>query len=221
MPTKSFILTVLSFPICPVSAQWNTRCFNAMNQMKWITLGLRSECTGTCISRLALFTEPQLLGRSNGRGIRDELVRGSKASLNSNPLWALLWCTVIRLNQPSSSALCCPAAQLLRSSPNSFVVRAMVWNSRQFTIQNFHCTTACWTVHWRSFPVFTTIKCFISRKKKKHPSYTGLITMTHQWFNRVQRWNNVKTAGGVGEGRGKSRRENMRQRSETKTKRDM
>lgn len=42
--------------------------------------------------------------------------------------------------------------------------------------------------------------------------------MTHQWFNRVQRRNNVKTAGGVEEGWGKSRRENVRQRSETKTK---
>lgn len=128
MPTKYFIQTVLSFPICPVSVQWNTRCFSAINQMKWIMPGLRSEYTGTYISRLALFTEPQLLGRSDGRGIRDELARGSKASLNLNPLQALLWCSY-PLNQPSFSALCCPTAQLLRSSPNRFVVCAMIWHS--------------------------------------------------------------------------------------------
>lgn len=105
-------------------------------------------------------------GKEDGRGIRDELVRGSKASLNSNPLWALLRCTVIGLKQPSSSALCCPAAQLLHSSPNSFVLCAMIWNSRQFAIQNFHCTTACWTVHWRTFSVRQSSASFAEKKKK-------------------------------------------------------
>lgn len=71
MPMKYFILT--TFPICPVSEQRKHKMLQfstSINQTKWITPGLRLECTGTYTSRLALFTEPQLLGWRDGRWIR-------------------------------------------------------------------------------------------------------------------------------------------------------
>lgn len=126
-------LTVLSFPIYPVSAQRNTRC--AINQMKWITPGLRSEHTGTYILRLALFTEPQLLGRRDGRGIRRWTRQGFKgiSQPKSTPSSSVVHS--YRLNQPSFSALGCPMAQLLHSSSNSFVVCANDLTLQKFTVQ--------------------------------------------------------------------------------------
>lgn len=71
MPMKYFILT--TFPICTVSEQRKHKMLQfstSINQTKWITPGLRLECTGTYTTRLALFTEPQLLGWRDGRWIR-------------------------------------------------------------------------------------------------------------------------------------------------------
>lgn len=142
MPTKYFILTVLSFPICPVSVQRNTRCFSAINRVKWITSGLRSECTGTYISRLALFTEPQLLERRNRRGGSGMSWLGVQRHL-STQIHSKLFCGAQLSTQP---------AELLGSSQSRGSTFAELSKQliglchdvtlQQFPIQKFHC----WTV---------------------------------------------------------------------------
>lgn len=178
--------------------------------MKWITPGRRSECTGTYISRLALFTEPQLLGRGDGEGG-----------------WGLNWLGVQRpvSTQIHSEHFCGaqlspPPAQLPRLSTvprlhlctalqNGLLVCAVMRQpngsqSKTSTAEMEHlsmCIEAGLLLNNTSTSFYRVI-----------PLVT-LITMTHYWFNRVKRWNNIETAGR--EGRGK-RRENMRQRDQNK-----
>lgn len=115
------------------SVQPNTKCSSAINQLKRIKSGLYSECPGTYTSCLALFTQPQPLGKRDGWGIRDKLARGSKASFNSNPLRALLRCTVIVLTSQT------PTTQPPHSSPNGLFVtlacHSFLFNNRELNLQ--------------------------------------------------------------------------------------
>jgi len=172
-----------------MSAQRNTNCFGAINLMKLKTPGLRSECTGAFMSRLALFTEPQPLGRRDGIGIRDELAGGSKTCLNSNPLQALLWCTVIVLTSRASQ---------LSDAP---------WLNFYTALQ-----PAYWSVPWFHTPTdqnlcvqLLTDTCFLLNNQEPCFQRNSYVTLDWQQWDVSSliecRQNGIKTAGKEQEGK--------------------
>lgn len=147
MPTKSskFNPGSRKFNHLPCVSAVKYKTLHAVHQKKWITSGLRSDCIGIYMSRLALFTEPQLLGRRDGRGWGGLRVNwlGVQRHL-STQIHSKLFCgAVIGSTSWASQPSSVPRLNFCKALQKVFHLCHDL--KPQPSSPKLSCTTVCWT----------------------------------------------------------------------------